>query len=124
MQKQPEHEMILSYAKPFKEKMRKQFVKIQNKRNIMWAISQNFESMKTKKKRKSECWYKKIQQQPKHNNIYTAGLKACNFIKKEFQRRCFFVKFPKFLRTPFLTEYTQWLLLVYDKLPLNQKMIQ
>ena len=28
MQKQPEHEMIMSLAKPFKEKMREQFVKI------------------------------------------------------------------------------------------------
>ena len=59
MQKQPEHEMILSYAKHFKEKMREQFVKIQKKRYIMWAICQNFQSMKTKKKCKSECWYKK-----------------------------------------------------------------
>ena len=30
------------------------------------------------------------------------GLKTCNFIKKRLLRRCFPVKFPKFLRTPFL----------------------
>ena len=29
-------------------------------------------------------------------------LKACNFIKKRLQHRCFPVKFAKFLRTPFL----------------------
>ena len=31
-----------------------------------------------------------------------AGLKACNFIKKRLQHRCFPVKFAKFLRTPTL----------------------
>ena len=31
-----------------------------------------------------------------------AGLRACNFIKKRHQHRCFPVKFPKFLRTPLL----------------------
>ena len=30
------------------------------------------------------------------------GLKACNFIKKRLQHRCFPVKFKKILRTPFL----------------------
>ena len=32
----------------------------------------------------------------------TCRLKACNFIKNRLQRRCFSVKFVKFLRTPFL----------------------
>ena len=32
----------------------------------------------------------------------TAGLKACNFIKKRLQHRCFPLKFAKFLRTPIL----------------------
>ena len=32
-------------------------------------------------------------------------LKACNFIKKRLQHRCFPVKFTKFLRTPLLTEH-------------------
>ena len=31
-----------------------------------------------------------------------AGLKACNFIKKRLQHRCFSVEFAKFLRTPTL----------------------
>ena len=31
-----------------------------------------------------------------------ADLQACNFIKKRLQRKCFPVKFAKFLRTPFL----------------------
>ena len=29
-----------------------------------------------------------------------AGLKACNFVKKRLQHRCFPVKFAKILRTP------------------------
>ena len=41
-----------------------------------------------------------------------AGPQACNFIKKRLQDRCFIlVKFAKFLRTPYLTEHLQWLLL-------------
>ena len=40
-----------------------------------------------------------------------AGLKACNFIQKRFQHRCFPVKFEKFLRTLFFTEHIRWLLL-------------
>ena len=38
-------------------------------------------------------------------------LQACNFIKKRLQHRCFPVKFAKFLRPPFSTEYLRWLLL-------------
>ena len=41
-----------------------------------------------------------------------AGLKACNFIKKRLQHRCFPVRFEKFLRTPFFTENLWWLLLI------------
>ena len=37
---------------------------------------------------------------------------TCNFIKKRLQHRCFPVKLGKFLRTPFLTEYLRWLLLI------------
>ena len=40
-----------------------------------------------------------------------AGLKACNFIKKRLQHRCFPVNIAKFLRTSFFTEYLRWLLL-------------
>ena len=36
---------------------------------------------------------------------------ACNFIKKEALARCFPESFAKFLRTPFLIEHFQWLLL-------------
>ena len=42
-----------------------------------------------------------------------SGLQVCNFIKKRFQHRCFPVKFAKFLRTPFFTEYLRWLLLMF-----------
>ena len=34
-----------------------------------------------------------------------------NFIKKILQHKCFYVKFAKFLGTPFFTEYLRWLLL-------------
>ena len=34
-----------------------------------------------------------------------------NFIKDRLQRKCFPVKFAKFLRTPFFTEHLRWLLL-------------
>ena len=34
-----------------------------------------------------------------------SGLKACNFIHKILQHRCFPVKFGKFLRTPLFTEH-------------------
>ena len=43
------------------------------------------------------------------NNV--AGLQACNFFKKSLQRRCFPVKFAKFLGTSFFTEHLRWLLL-------------
>ena len=36
---------------------------------------------------------------------------ACNFIQKRLWRKCFPVKFAKFLRTPFFTEQLWWLLL-------------
>ena len=36
---------------------------------------------------------------------------ACNFIKRGLQHWCFPVKFAKFLRTSFFTEYFRWLLL-------------
>ena len=34
-----------------------------------------------------------------------SGLKACNFVKKRLQHRCFPVKFAKFLRTPLGAAY-------------------
>ena len=40
-----------------------------------------------------------------------ASLRAENFIKKRLQHSCFPVKFAKFLRTPFSTEYFRWVLL-------------
>ena len=44
-------------------------------------------------------------------NVTNFTGEACNFIKKRFQQRCVPVKFARFLRTPFLTEHPQWLLL-------------
>ena len=40
------------------------------------------------------------------------GLKACNFIKKRLQRRCFPVNIARFLRTPFLKNICERLLLL------------
>ena len=86
--------MIWSYAKPFNEKMRdNRFFNTFNQ----WY--------KNRKNTNLSCWYKNTQQKPKPNNVYKAGLKACNFIEKRLQHRCFSVKFPKFLRTPFLKEH-------------------
>ena len=51
------------------------------------------------------------------------GLNACNYIKKRFQHRCFPVKFPKLLRTPFFTEQLRWLLLsLHNLFPLERSM--
>ena len=36
-------------------------------------------------------------------NFTEKHLKACNFIKKRLQHRCFPVKFAKFLKAPFFT---------------------
>ena len=44
-------------------------------------------------------------------------VKACNFIKRRLQHRCFPAKFSKFLRTPFFTEHLWWLLFFAKKLP-------
>ena len=46
-----------------------------------------------------------------------AGSKACNFVKKRLQRRCFPVKFLKFLRTSFFSEHLRWLLRLDPGLP-------
>ena len=40
-------------------------------------------------------------------------LKACNFIKKRIQHRCFAVNIAKFIRTVFFTEHLWWLLLKF-----------
>ena len=41
------------------------------------------------------------------------GLKACNFVKKILQQRCFPVKFVKFLKILFSTEHLRWLLTIF-----------
>ena len=44
-----------------------------------------------------------------------AGLKACNFMKKRLQHRCFPVKFAKFLRTHILSNINERLLVCIDE---------
>ena len=73
----------------------------------------------------SEQVFLKIWQCSQKNTCFGAffnkypGLKACNFIKKRLQHRCFPVKFAKLLRTPFFTEHIRWLLLeIYNELSL------
>ena len=41
-----------------------------------------------------------------------AGLKACNFVKKRLQHKCFTLNIAKFL-TDFFIEYLKWLLLTF-----------
>ena len=41
------------------------------------------------------------------------GMTAFNFNKKKFQRKCFPVKFARFLRTPILKNICDWLLLYF-----------
>ena len=40
--------------------------------------------------------------------IGVLGLKACKFVKKRLQHRCFAVKFAIFFRKPFFTEHLRW----------------
>ena len=47
-----------------------------------------------------------------------AGLKACNFIKKRLQHRCFFVKFAKSLRAFFTKQFRRLLLEISYELSL------
>ena len=47
-----------------------------------------------------------------------AGLRVCDFITKKLQQRCFPVKFAKSLRTSFLTQHLQWLLLYHCEIHL------
>ena len=42
---------------------------------------------------------------------FSTGLRPATLLKKRLWHRCFPVNFAKFLRTPFLTEHLQWLLL-------------
>ena len=46
-----------------------------------------------------------------YNISFQDFLRACNFIKKRLQHRCFHVTFSKFLKTPFWQNTPQWLLL-------------
>ena len=56
--------MILSYAKPFNEKMREQLVKIWKKRKKHVSVFQHFQSMTPKQRKIANrfCWYKNTQQ--------------------------------------------------------------
>ena len=45
-----------------------------------------------------------------------AGTTPSYFNKERLQRKCFLVKFAKFLRTPFFIEHLQWLLLTAVKI--------
>ena len=46
-----------------------------------------------------------------NKRLTEAAVKACNFIKKRPQDRCFPVNIAKFLRASFFTEHLRWLLL-------------
>ena len=42
----------------------------------------------------------------------TSNIKACNFIKKRLQHRCFPVKYYEIFKSSFFIEYLRWLLLL------------
>ena len=46
--------------------------------------------------------------------IKLQGLRACNFIKKKLQHRCFLTKFVKFLRIPIVKNICERLLLYFQ----------
>ena len=50
-----------------------------------------------------------------------AGLRPATLLKKRLWHRYFSVNFAKFLRTPFLTQHLQWLLLHGDVLLMYQQ---
>ena len=49
---------------------------------------------------------------PVFESLFNTVAKACNFIKKRHQHRCFPVNIVKFLRKAFFIEHLQWLLLI------------
>ena len=51
-------------------------------------------------------------------DVFDLSLRPANFLWKRLWHRCFPVNFVKFLRTPFLTEYLRWLILIFE---LHQK---
>ena len=51
--------------------------------------------------------------------ISQENLKACDFIKKRLQNRCFPLKFVKFLRAPIFTEHLRRLLLLHVQFESN-----
>ena len=96
-----QHDMILSYTKENARKTCKNVEKMKKHASKFLVLS--IDDMKTEKRKKE------------NSNIYTTGQKACNSVKKRLQHKCFSVKFPKFLKTPFLIQHLQWLLLTYRK---------
>ena len=52
--------------------------------------------------------------------FHRCSSKACNFLKKRVQHRCFPVKFGNFLRTRFVTEHLRWVLLKIEHWPKMQ----
>ena len=52
----------------------------------------------------------------KFKSVFT-GLKACNFIKKRLQHKCFPMKYTNFFNNSFFTEHLRWMLLSGDYCP-------
>ena len=55
--------------------------------------------------------------------FYKVGLRPATFFKKKLWHRCFPVNFAKFRRTPFLTVYLRWLLLLFQILLVIHKLV-
>ena len=61
--------------------------------------SRNFYQLRIERSSRSQMFFK-------ISVLGVLALKACKFIKKRLQRRCFAVKFLKFFRKPFFTEHS------------------
>ena len=100
--------------------------KIQNKLDENSKVSQNFREISQKQPFRTShrrCSIKKvflkILQISQENTFVgvsfnkVVGLKACNFIKKRLQHKCFPVNNVKFFRTAYFIEHLGWLLLTF-----------
>ena len=60
----------------------------------------------------------------KHQSLFfnkVAGLRSATLLKNRLWQACFPVNFAKFLRTPFFTEHSQWLLLEWMNISFKRR---
>ena len=91
-------------------------------KNIKYML--NIKNIKNISRRLQKLFWRSQRSLQDFTALLTKGLQACNFIKKRLQHRCFPVKFAKFLRTHFLKNSCERLLLSHwslSILPENRK---